>query len=49
MSDVQKFLHLVEAHSSELDNLSLEVWKNPELAFKEFTACKRWDFKFFNP
>lgn len=52
MSDVQKFLQLVEAHSAELDNLSMEVWKNPELAFKEFTACKlqcellrKWGFE----
>ena len=52
MSEVQKLFQLVEAHCSELDNLSMEVWKNPELAFKEFIACKlqcdllkKWGFE----
>ena len=40
MIDVHEFLKIVEKYSAELDALSMEVWKNPELAFKEFLACK---------
>ena len=52
MSNVQDLLKHVEAHGSELNELSIEVWKNPELAFKEFIACKlqcdllkKWGFE----
>ena len=40
MTEVHEFLKIVEKYSAELDALSTEVWKNPELAFKEFLACK---------
>ena len=52
MSNLQDLLKRVENHSCELNELSTEVWKNPELAFKEFIACKlqcdllkKWGFK----
>ena len=40
MNKVNELLALVENSAAELDALSIEVWKNPELAFKEFIACK---------
>ena len=52
MSQVQELLINVEKYAAELDALSLEVWKNPELGFKEFIACKlqcdllkKWGFE----
>lgn len=52
MSNLQDLLKRVENHGGELNELSTEVWKNPELAFKEFIACKlqcdllkKWGFK----
>ena len=40
MSKVNELFEIVEKSGAELDALSIEVWKNPELAFKEFIACK---------
>ena len=52
MSEVHEFLKIVERYAAEVDALALEVWKNPELAFKEFLACKlqcellkKWGFE----
>lgn len=52
MSQVQELLINVEKYAAGLDALSLEVWKNPELGFKEFIACKlqcdllkKWGFE----
>ena len=52
MTEAHDFLKIVEQYAAELDALSMEVWKNPELAFKEFLACKlqcellkKWGFE----
>lgn len=40
MEKLEVLMNIVEQYSSELDNLSMEVWKNPELGFEEYIACK---------
>lgn len=52
MSVAEKMLTVVEKYAVELDALSLKVWNNPELGFKEFIACKaqcellkKWGFE----
>jgi amidohydrolase len=52
MDNVKELLNIVERYVPVLDELSIEVWKNPELGFEEFIACelqcnllKKWGFE----